>query len=79
MTETEKNVFNELCHALQADERLAAFQHALHEIVFPGRTHEGAYNMIWAIECSFPIQWIGALTQILQSEATKNILKQGKA
>ena len=57
MTENEKTHFNTLRERLQRTGLLGDFQHALHAIVFPGKTHLPQYNIIWAIECSRPDQW----------------------
>ena len=65
MTENQKTYFTMLCEQLAQQGLLEDFQHALHTLVFPGKTHLGTYNMIWAIECSVPGQWTQAIDQLI--------------
>ena len=59
MDTNEKRKFNILCAWMERRDKhlLHAFYHALHNTVFPGKTHRGEYNMIWAIESSDADDW----------------------
>ena len=68
MTENHKTHFNTICSQLMQQGLLEEFQHVLHEMVFPGKTHLGAYNIIWAMECSVPDQWKQAMEQVITAQ-----------
>ena len=78
MTENQQTHFNMICIQLERQDLLEHFQHALHAIVFPGKTHLGAYNMIWAIECSTPAQWEQAIDQVSARGARHGLKDHGK-
>lgn len=63
MLDSQKPYFNEICTQMQAQGLLEAFQHRLHALVFPGKTHLPQYNLIWALECSTPAQWTQAIDE----------------
>lgn len=56
--------FNKLCEELQKRGLLERFQSALHEHMFSGKTHLGEYNMIHAIQSSYPEDWEEVLIKL---------------
>lgn len=57
MDREELKLFNEFCESLEREGLLSRFYHALHENMFPGKTHLGECNMIHAIESSHQEDW----------------------
>ena len=73
MTDEQKVYFNSICASLQQRGLLDAFCRNLHEIVFPGKTHMGSFNMTWAIETSNPGQWRLAIDQTITESYEQDV------
>jgi hypothetical protein len=76
MEPPEFQSFNELCERLEETGLLNKFYHALHEIMFPGKTHLGGYNMIHAINSSHAEDWRKALEVIMSWSVSQEVSKE---
>jgi hypothetical protein len=76
MEPPEFQQFNELCERLEQTGVLNKFYHALHEIMFPGKTHLGEYNMIHAINSSHAEDWRKALEVIMSWSVSQEVTKE---